>query len=207
MLICFCSVTLVLQFDLSIMVPVLSNFLLILNQIKSFCLLSTYITTRKCLSGTLIPGYLCWGCNAFHNIVCIKEASQSKTLSHFITTTQFCKTITPPSCHFHNRARKNTEDRKISQDASQSKAIFLVNQFIFFLTVPGNHHPLHIIWYLRISIAFSFNLHLVLFRHEILIDILITCSMYQKKKNVLKHKQPSSPTLTKYRICHWFICT
>lgn len=124
MLICFCSVTPVLQFDLSNVVSVLSNFLLILNQIKSFRLLSTYTATCKCLSGYLHLHYLWQGFNASHNTICIQDASQSKTLSHFIVSALFCKPVIPPSCHFHSRAREDTNCMKSLQGASLSSPFF-----------------------------------------------------------------------------------
>lgn len=77
----------------------------------------------------------------------------------FITPTQFCKPITPPSCHFRNSAREDTDCVNILQDACLVHFFFLVNQFIFLL-VPGNHHSLHILLYLRIYTgSSSFNLN------------------------------------------------
>ena len=39
----------------------------------------------------------------------------------FITPTQFCKPITPPSCHFCNSAREDTDCVNILQDACLEK--------------------------------------------------------------------------------------
>lgn len=128
---------------------------------------------------------------------------RTKTLSPFITSTQFRTTMTPSSCHFHNRAREGTEVWR-SYKMPPCLGHFLVNQFIFFSSqslIITTHSIFFRIW--EFLQATPRLIH-IQFISDMSFSWTFQSASLCTKKDVLKHKQASSSTLTKCRICHWF---
>lgn len=113
---------------------------------------------------------------------------------------------------FHNNAREDRGCMKISQDSflSGSFFFFLDNQFCVVcmcVHVCVSCLSIVIMTYSKLLCIWEFletpsPSSLVNLRPELLLLDILMC-----QENVLKHKQATSPTLIKCRICGWFICT